>query len=416
MNPCSKIAAALLGAAMVALLLFMRSPDALHEHGTNKTMQVLFWGLTAAFFGTGLATFQGGNPRILTRLRKTFGKYVMGLGYLEEFWTRKSEINRIYRSKAEHMRRHSCPLILFSQIQRSGGSMMARLFDGHPQCLAHPHELKIGHPRKENWPILSMEDSPDVWISRLFEDSTAFLFRNNYRKAGSSNPDYRELPFLIPPNLVRFLFLTLCEQHPPKNSRQILDHYFTAYFNAWLDIAAPSQAPKYITGFTPRMIMEETSMQGFWRDYPDGRLVSVIREPFGWFVSYSKQKADIYPDVPKRIDQWNRSTRRALEEKHARPEQVFLVRFEDLLHDTPAAMRQMAAFLGLEYHSLLTEPTYRGWPVVANSHFEMTGHAVGGSALDRGALLDEDQRQEIDRLTKDVRDEIDRFFHSAGAA
>jgi hypothetical protein len=33
------------------------------------------------------------------------------------------------------------PLFLVSQIPRSGGSMLAQLFDGHPQVYAHPAEI-----------------------------------------------------------------------------------------------------------------------------------------------------------------------------------------------------------------------------------------------------------------------------------
>ena len=36
------------------------------------------------------------------------------------------------------------PLVLICQAQRSGGTLLARLFDAHPQCHAHPHELHIG--------------------------------------------------------------------------------------------------------------------------------------------------------------------------------------------------------------------------------------------------------------------------------
>ena len=39
------------------------------------------------------------------------------------------------------------PLLMVSQIQRSGGSLMAQLFDGHPQLYAHPFEIQIGYPK-----------------------------------------------------------------------------------------------------------------------------------------------------------------------------------------------------------------------------------------------------------------------------
>lgn len=48
------------------------------------------------------------------------------------------------------------PLILISQIQRSGGTLLSQLLDGHPECLAHPYELKWGRPEKWNWPEVDL--------------------------------------------------------------------------------------------------------------------------------------------------------------------------------------------------------------------------------------------------------------------
>src|SRR5262245_3404433 len=64
-----------------------------------------------------------------------------------------------------------CPLIMISQVERSGGSLMAQLFDGHPQILAHPHELKFGFPDKRTWPPTDLHD-PDEQFRALFELDT----------------------------------------------------------------------------------------------------------------------------------------------------------------------------------------------------------------------------------------------------
>jgi hypothetical protein len=34
------------------------------------------------------------------------------------------------------------PLVVISQAQRSGGTLMSQIFDGHPEC----HVEEIGHP------------------------------------------------------------------------------------------------------------------------------------------------------------------------------------------------------------------------------------------------------------------------------
>ena len=81
------------------------------------------------------------------------------------------------------------PLVMVSQVERSGGSLMAQLFDGHPQLLAHPHELKIGYPNKRVWPPLNVADV-DEQFRLLFELNNIDFFQNGYSKGKHNLPMY----------------------------------------------------------------------------------------------------------------------------------------------------------------------------------------------------------------------------------
>jgi hypothetical protein len=62
----------------------------------------------------------------------------------KEFKQSKSHLESLHGSCIDHIRPVTSPLVLISQIQRSGGSLLSQLLDGHPELDAHPHELKIG--------------------------------------------------------------------------------------------------------------------------------------------------------------------------------------------------------------------------------------------------------------------------------
>src|SRR5919198_369926 len=75
-------------------------------------------------------------------------------------WARLDELEEyeaLCRARLRHLVEVREPLVLVSQIQRSGGTLLSQLFDGHPQCHAHPGELHIGWPRKRYWPPLDLE-------------------------------------------------------------------------------------------------------------------------------------------------------------------------------------------------------------------------------------------------------------------
>ena len=61
-----------------------------------------------------------------------------------------AQFERMRRVCLANVRPVNEPVAWISQIQRSGGSLLSQLFDGHPQLHAHPHEIKIGYPKKHN--------------------------------------------------------------------------------------------------------------------------------------------------------------------------------------------------------------------------------------------------------------------------
>ena len=73
-----------------------------------------------------------------------------------EFRESKIHLEVLYQGCVEHIRPVTCPLVLISQVQRSGGTLLSQLLDGHPELHAHPHELKIGYPTKYTWPRIDL--------------------------------------------------------------------------------------------------------------------------------------------------------------------------------------------------------------------------------------------------------------------
>jgi len=106
------------------------------------------------------------------------------------FWASRSHLKDLYRSCLKSVTPITVPLILISQIQRSGGSLLSQLFDGHPEIYAHPDELKIGYPEKYIWPKIDLKDSPENWFRILFEASVIKHFRKGYNKGHKSEKTF----------------------------------------------------------------------------------------------------------------------------------------------------------------------------------------------------------------------------------
>lgn len=301
-----------------------------------------------------------------------------------------------------------CPLVLVSQVQRSGGSLMAQLFDGHPELFAHPAELHIGHPRKWDWPDLDLAAGPEAWIETLHEEGLARYFKRGLAKASRNvhaRKDKRPYRFSLP--VQRRVFLDACTAKRPLTQRQVLDCYFTSYFGAWED-CAPSGRERFVTAFLPRLVMEDASAERYLRDYPDGRIVSIVRDPRTWYLSSHRHNADGYPYPAAAIPFWRRSTEAILALSERLEGRHLFFTYEALVGDPPAVMRRVAAWLGIEYLDILTVPTYLGSPVRPNSSFAVDSFGVNRLSLERVDLLEPAERAYIERESMPLYREAER--------
>jgi hypothetical protein len=272
------------------------------------------------------------------------------------------------------------PLVLVSQIQRSGGTLLSQLFDGHPECHAHPEEVKIGFPRKHDWPMLDL-NRPETWFPMLYEPATVDLERG-YARRSRPELDHDTFPFVFPLRLQRRIFDVCVASRPPTSEREILDCYFTSYFNAWLDNHNLYTEPKrVVTGFAPRLAMAIGNLERFFAVYPDGTLIMIVRDPRAWFASAREHKQR-YADLDRSIGLWRESTEAAIGAKRRFGRRVLVVTYEQLVVDTEVVMKVVAERVGITMSPPLLLPTFNGCPIRADSSYPVAQYGVLADRVD----------------------------------
>jgi hypothetical protein len=295
-----------------------------------------------------------------------------------------------------------------------GGTLLSQLFDMHPQLHAHPYELHIGWPEaKWDWPPLDPADPPERWFELLHERIGDRLFKRGYTKYARKGKaiDGEELdvfPFLQPPAMLRAVFVRLAHQDPPVTRRAIFDRYWTAYFNCWLDNQNLYGLDKrWVTGFAARMMMRESNVEAFFADYPDGRLISIIREPVSWYVSAVNHQPETYADPSAATEEWNASAEAMLRalDRHG-PERVRLMGFERLVEDTDTTMRSLADWLDIAFTPELLVPTFNGRPIKADSSFKVETHGILRDTVDRSNHVDGDVSERVRATAGDTFERV----------
>ncbi len=277
------------------------------------------------------------------------------------------------------------PLVLITQAPRSGGTLLMRLFDGHPACHAIGHELGSLLPTG-----LPLPPGADGAWSVLADHRLPVWFAEGLRQAKGRrlSGDGSWHPFLLPPLLHRQLFELRLAELRPDTDRGVVDCYLTAYFNAWLDYCGlhPTERQRWVTGFEPSAIVRPDRLRCFRELYPDGRLVSVVRDPAGWIVSASRRNRR-YADREVAVRFWRETVEAALALHEQSTDSVAIVSFESLVGDTPGTMAALAGFLGIECTPALFVPTWNGVPMKANSSFPVEQAGIIAGPATRGAEL-----------------------------
>ena len=317
------------------------------------------------------------------------------------------ELDQLYETRKRHLVWVRQPLVLISQIQRSGGTLLSRLLDMHPELHTHPHEIHIGYPHKSKWPVLDLNEPPSHWYAILYEQRATQHFLYGYYKFGKAKGlEPQRRPFIIPPTIQRRLFLHCVQLLEPQTVRGVLDCYMTSYFNAWLDNHNLYFTPKkYVTGFTARMAVYPKSIQGFFDAYPDGRLISVLREPKSWFASARIHKPRRWTCPMSASRDWLRSTEAILAYRRRYGNRVYLVSFESIIHHTEGIMRQLCNYLGINFEPCLLKPTFNGLSVRSNSSFPVTGLGIEREPAKRSTHLSPSDATLIDRETRKTYEE-----------
>lgn len=314
------------------------------------------------------------------------------------------------------------PLVLIAQPNRSGGTLLSQLFDGHPELHTHPWELELG-TKFDPWPALDLGDSPEAWARALFEHHVYRAFNEGYSKDKSSlatgHNEQERFPFLLAPSLYYELFARLAHGREVASLRDVLDLHFTAYFNAWLDNAnlyGPTK--RWVIGFRGKMRHAENLVR-FFDAYPDGRHITIMRDAKANIASRLKYRAreDVEVAIDKAIRGWQRATTQQLDVKQTYGDRVFTLTFEELVRDPERMMRALAAWLGIGYDAILTTPTFNRIPIRASSHFRVERHGVLTEPLEHWRkLLSAEQAATIDAGTRDLyaefaalaRDDLER--------
>lgn len=310
----------------------------------------------------------------------------------------ESHLDDILPNVLKHIMPVIQPPALISQVHHSGGSLLNRLFDGHPELNALPHEIGSGIPARGHWPGIDFDHKPRDWFETLYKEVDTTKVQKKFNCGDSEST---AIPFVFVPLIQEQIFLRYLESAETIRHRDIIEAYITSCFGAWLDYQNLSGEKKFTTTYAPDLATQPESLESFFRICPGGKLISLIRKPEDWFACAHSLEPEIYGDVSKSIRCWQKNVRTVMEVNRKFGDCVCLIRFDDLMSRTETVMRFVSEFLNISFEDILLRPTFNSIPLQPAKSPKADNTDAPFGCFIGTRELDKEQQKIIEEMTKE---------------
>lgn len=255
--------------------------------------------------------------------------------------------------------------VLISAGFEHGGNVMHRHLDGHSRLLVYPFESQLGN-RTFNDFLASVErvqyrypefpeglSAEDLYEQIIDEEMKTFL----RKKIGSKFKD-ADLQLDEADRIAEFKRIL---GQPPYPRRHVIEAFFRATFTAWRNHHTRPQTNMTYVGYSPAVGVDAERIV---RDFPQVRLIHVVRNPFS---AYRDTKRRPFPQpLSKYLITWN--IYHSTVEMYAGmyPDNIRIVRYEDLVEDKSAFMHKLAQFIGIDFEPSMLFPSWNGTKIEAS--------------------------------------------------
>lgn len=267
-------------------------------------------------------------------------------------------------------------LIIISQIQRSGGTLLSQLFDNHPEVHSYPSELKLTNP-KFDW--TRKMNFTTYFNDPLLVSSAKY---NNYKKDGSgakkktSNINQFKFDFLMQKKIFE-------NQKSANNIKKNLSAYFTSFFHSFKNYKNHNGVKKYVVSFIPRFILKKENLNIFFKCFKKGKIICIIRSPSHWLASCINHSEEYRKNPLNTLMLWKMNALMTIRAKEKYKENIIIVDFNDLINNTKSTMKKICKTININYSDTLIKPSFNGMNIRSNSSFVSSFGKIDQKTLNR---------------------------------
>ena len=298
--------------------------------------------------------------------------------------------------KREWIKKIGEDVVWICQLPRSGGTLLLRLFDSHPEFHCYPAVFGFNNEERI-WPERNaFKGGSDEVLEKVFSYMNMEKFHLRGVSKQSSNMEQEIYPIYFSGRWYREIFKLVLKNKKPRN---YFDAFFTALFNAWKNNQNLYGQKKYITGQMTlrRPELYQKNFMNFKAVYPNGKMIFIIRKPDDWLASAINLRVSTpFSKNPNEIMEYYKIVLRQVVEM-VNDDNFIVFKFEDFVLKTKSVISALCKLLDIKWSESLTFPTFNGAPFYQNSSFKLDRKAsVDPSVIGKGKTLSKSVLSAID--------------------
>jgi hypothetical protein len=287
-----------------------------------------------------------------------------------------------------------------------GGNVTQRFLDGHEELYVYPFESQLGNKHMHDY--LSSLERPQyrypefpagisaVEAYELFYDEE---LKTLLRKPNGSKFKTADLQMKEEDRIAKF-----CAEmaNKPQTRGNYIEAFFRSTFDAWTNYNRSGKNHIYV-GYSPIIGIDADRILS---DFPNGHIIHVVRNPFS---AYSDTKRRPFPlSLKQYAMSWNLYHHIMLMHKSKFPENITILRYEDLIADPEQALAPLCKALNIRFTEAMTYPSWNSqdltgriypWGTINNAKPEENIAAIH--------RLDPEERKHIESYSEVMMDVFD---------
>ena len=252
-------------------------------------------------------------------------------------------------------------LIMISAMYENGGNTTQRLLDGHPELFAYPFESQVGtkyvldhfssmFPLKYRWPVFPLSGDPAADYETIIDEECKVRLKT------PRSSKFRDYPMDMSDRDRKEVFLQVMADRA-RTRASLIEAFFRSSAEAWRDYARSGREHVHV-GYSPIIVVDADKIV---TDLPGGHVLHVVRNPWSAYADTKKRAVPL--SLPHYLAAWCINQMAALTYSKMFPDQVHVLRFEDIVADPVRVLGRFLARLDIAPSPTLARPSWNGNPL-----------------------------------------------------